>query len=102
MSNGRWTPHRSSRSSSSSRTFSPNRPSHGKDFLRSATRLDSHAIDLSRATSHARHATHDTSRDADAGRGFAQSLVFPVGGLRSAPFFTPNLQQDASRVGRIP
>ena len=54
--------------------FSPNRLTDRTTFL--LPRL-SRPIDLSRATSHARHVTHDTSRDANAELECEQ---FPVGG----------------------
>ena len=72
-------------SSSRSRTFSLNQPSHGKDFLRSDTRMESHAIDLSRARrrTHGTPRTSRTSRDAYAKRDNAKTsnseLDFPVG-----------------------
>ena len=67
-----------------------------KIFSRSDTRVESRAIDLSRA----RRRTHGTPRTTRQAHG-AWALVAPVsclpgGGLRSAPFFTPNLRSDAA------
>ena len=41
---------------------------------------DSRPIDLSRATSHARHVTHDTSRTTRSRHRLRRQLTFPVGG----------------------
>ena len=77
------------------RTFSLNRPSHQKDFPRSDARVESRAIDLSRARrrTHGTPRTSRTSRDAYTKLYSAKTsnseIEFPVGGLRFAPDLHP-------------